>query len=57
MPMMMSAFEICEFHKNTRILISQEQNIFSSIKKSLTARQGLLYGENSFVVEVTFKVT
>ena len=26
-------FEICSFHKNTKILISREQNIFPSNKK------------------------
>ena len=49
-------FENCVFHKNIKILISQERNIIfpSNKKKSLVKREELLYGTNSFVAEVTF---
>ena len=38
-------FEICRFHKNTKISISAERNIIfsSNKKKSLMANQALLY--------------
>ena len=50
-------FEICRFHKNTKILISQELNIFSSNKKihSLNTK-GYFMTKNSFVVEVPFNL-
>ena len=36
--------------------MSQEQNIIKKKKKNASiTHQGLLYGKNSFVVEVTFK--
>ena len=50
-------FEICGFHKNTKIQISCERNIiFSSNKKihQLHAK-GNFMAKNSFAVEVTFK--
>ena len=42
-------FEICGFHKNTKVYISREQrnNYFLRIK-------GYFISKNSFVVEVTF---
>ena len=33
MPMTMSGFEICGFHKNTKIDISREWNVISSSNK------------------------
>ena len=51
-------FEICGFHKNTKIYISRERNIiFSSNKKIInhTSRATLLQKIPSFVEELTFQ--
>ena len=50
-------FEICGFHKNTKISISREQNIiFSSKKKNHQLHiKRYFMTKNSFVAEVTFK--
>ena len=49
-------FEICEFHKNTKISISREQNIIFSSNKKIHQLHIKCYfmTKNSFVAEVTF---
>ena len=42
------------FHKNTKIYISQEQNIILSSNKKVHYK-GCCMAKNSFVMEVTFK--
>ena len=50
-------FEICGFHKSTKIQISRERNIFSSNKKNhLLHIKGYFMARNSFVAEVAFKL-
>ena len=49
-------FEICQFHKSTKIQKSRERNIiFTSNKKNHYLRiKGYFIAKNSFVAEVTF---
>ena len=48
-------FAISGFCKNIKIKISQEWKIFpSNKKKALVTHQGLIYGKNTFVADVTF---
>ena len=48
-------FAISGFCKNIKIKISQEWKFFPSNKKNiLVTHQGLIYGKNTFVAEVTF---
>ena len=44
-------FEICAFHRNTKIQISRERNIFPSLNKHI---KGYFTAKNSFAAEVTF---
>ena len=47
--------QFVDFTKTQKSKYLQNEIVFFQIKKSLITHQRILYGKNTFVVEVTFK--
>ena len=47
--------QFVDFTKTQKSKYLQNKTVFFQIKKSLITHQRILYGKNTFVVEVTFK--
>ena len=47
--------QFVDFTKTQKSKYLQNESFFLQIKKSLITHQGLNYGKNTFVAEVTFK--
>ena len=47
--------QFVDFTKTQKSKYLQNETVFFQIKKSLITHQRILYGKNTFVVEVTFK--